>query len=653
MINSRWFTTLCLIAFLGVGSQVFSQGTTDLAEMSLEDLLNMEVTTVSKSAEKQSDAPGIISMLTKDELQRFGGTTLKDILERVPGLISSSVSFIDATTMAARGDQIKNTSGHILLLINGRPTRETHDGGLNSEMYNTFPVNIIERIEVIKGPGSVLYGSDAFSAVINIITEKAERNSLSVTGTGVADGGYGSSGSATVKLGELGIVVAGRHLKKDWEIGSTEIPDKGPGAYLGVNYKSLSIMSTYNSWTSSATSAGMGGESQWERVFTNLGYNLKVNDKWNMDFNTTYTQTDDDLAAPRKKSYNVVGEWTNFITISDKSKLVIGGLFNKIHGRETMSGSIVSGGVPTSGADSNPSGNVQVQGATSQAASSENVIAEGRKNNYAFYAQVDYRLRENLKLIGGTQVNKPENIKINIVPRAGVIWYPVPRINVKALYSSAFRAPSISELYLNPGIKMGNTKLTPEKVATIDFGISYQGEQTQFGVNIFHSKMTDIISTVNMRYSNNAEITFKGIESGGAYYVNRSLYLNASLLYQTNESDTSKNVSYVANLGAKGGISYVWDKGITVSLFDIYQGKMDDKYAGTGSGSKLAYNLLHLHSQYNINKLFGLKFKPEFSLYLNVDDLLNKKYYFSGQMNSTPAQANPGRVIYFGLGACL
>jgi outer membrane receptor for ferrienterochelin and colicins len=625
---------------------------TSLLNMSLEELLNASVITVSKSAEKQSDAPGIISVITGDDLERFGGTTLKDILERVPGLISTCTFFADPTLISARGDQIKNTSSHVLMLINGRPARETQDGGINSEMYNAFPVDVIERIEVIKGPGSVLYGSDAFSAVVNIITKKAEGTNVSVSGTGTADGGYGSSGIATIKLGELGIVAGGRYLKKDWDASyettdqmtqqdtttTLNAPDKSTGGYLGIKYKGLNLMSSYNKWETKPVNGG-SGEGYWEKLFTNLGYSAIMNPIWSMDINAGYTQTTDDISIAKKTSYNILAEWTNFVTISDKSKLVIGGLFNRVHGKETSSMASTGGGL----------------GGGGQTSSEESVIANGNKNNFAFYAQVDYRLLDNLKLIGGAQANKAENIDLNIVPRAGVIWYPVPRLNVKALYSSAFRAPSISELTLNSdGIK-GSSGLTPEKVATIDIGLSYQGEKAQVGVNVFRSKMTDIISVVNQLYTNNASIIFRGIEFSGAYYLNRSLYLNASLIYQENENDTVKNVSYIANFGAKAGISYVWNKGIPISLFNIYQGKMADKYAGNldDNGNKLAYDLLHLHSQYNINTLLGFRFRPEIFLFFDVDNLLDQKYYAfsSGNSSSTAIPRTPGMEIFFGLNA--
>ena len=165
--------------------------------------------------------------------------------------------------------------------------------------------------------------------------------------------------------------------------------------------------------------------------------------------------------------------------------------------------------------------------------------------------------------------------------------------------------------------------------------------------------MTYIISIVNSVYSNNTTITFNGAEISSQYYLNRNLYLNASLLYQENKNDTTDNVSYVSNLGAKAGISYTFTKGVTLSLFDIYQGKMDDKFSGNlDSGNDLAYKLLHLHSYFDINKLFGLNFKPQFTLYFNIDNLLDQKYCAYNEINSV-ALASSGRRIYLGLKVAL
>ena len=88
-----------------------------------------------------------------------------------------------------------NSGEHVLLLINGRPVREVQEGGIKIEMLETFPVGVIERIEVVKAPGSVLYGSTAFSGVINVITEQPEKSGVSVTGLGGEEGTYALMGN--------------------------------------------------------------------------------------------------------------------------------------------------------------------------------------------------------------------------------------------------------------------------------------------------------------------------------------------------------------------------------------------------------------------------------------------------------------------------
>ena len=112
LVPTKLITALGLFILLTAAG--LAQETEELVTMSLEDLLNMEVITVSKSAEKLSDAPGVISVVSQQEMQMFGGTTLKDVLERVPGLIGSTVYMTDRSTIAPRGDQVLASSSHLL-----------------------------------------------------------------------------------------------------------------------------------------------------------------------------------------------------------------------------------------------------------------------------------------------------------------------------------------------------------------------------------------------------------------------------------------------------------------------------------------------------------------------------------------------------------
>ena len=205
----------------------------------------------------------------------------------------------------------------------------------------------------------------------------------------------------------------------------------------------------------------------------------------------------------------------------------------------------------------------------------------------------------------------------------------------------------------------GNPNLTPEKVNTLDLGVNYQGEQIQAGINFFHSQQKDVIFQNRdltvvpaPMYWNGVEVTFMGVEIEGKYYVNRNLFITGSMLYQTNEDkDGVENVTPIANLGAKGGISYKSEKGVTVSLFNIYQGDLDEKFDAQLNPSPGAYNLLNLYARADINQLFNLDTKPDFALFLQADNVLDKEIWLPdwGLLPGKSIPVNQGRAIYAGL----
>ncbi|MGA2600530.1 MAG: TonB-dependent receptor plug domain-containing protein, partial [Bryobacteraceae bacterium] len=283
----------------------------DLMSMDLDSLANVHVTTASRFADKLSGAPSIMSVVTSDELRRFGGLTLNEILQRVPGLTGSTQYFSDRSLVAARGDQTKTDGGHILFLINGRPTREVMEGGIISDLLESFPVNILERIEIIKGPGSVLYGSNAFSAVVNLITKKAENNEATIQASGGGRGADDATGNFLYKHGGLSAVGAFQvHDMPDWSLTylvppsqqdlsfaphvpaaeNLNLQDKGVGAYVGLNYNGLRFMSSFTEWQSTGFIEGTVSPTRLTRDFADLGYDHRVNPNWDMSFDLTFTR---------------------------------------------------------------------------------------------------------------------------------------------------------------------------------------------------------------------------------------------------------------------------------------------------------------------------------------------------------------------------
>lgn len=145
-----------------------------LLELSLNELLNVKViSATSKQAESYIESPGIVNYITSQEIATMGTNDLLDLLRRLPNVEIPSYCQYRNNIVSIRG-QHGFTDKHTLVLLNGRPMRERHHGGVNAPIYTGFPLSSIKWIEVIRGPGSVLHGTGAFSGVVNIVTKTPE-----------------------------------------------------------------------------------------------------------------------------------------------------------------------------------------------------------------------------------------------------------------------------------------------------------------------------------------------------------------------------------------------------------------------------------------------------------------------------------------------
>ena len=144
----------------------------DLSDLSLEQLLDVKVYSASKFNQKASDAPASVSIITAEEIRGFGHRTLIDILRSVRGIYAfndGAYDFVGMRGFGRPGDYNSRT----LLLIDGYRTNEpVYDSALVGPEA-LLDVDLIDRVEVTRGPGSVLYGSSAFFGVINVITKRA------------------------------------------------------------------------------------------------------------------------------------------------------------------------------------------------------------------------------------------------------------------------------------------------------------------------------------------------------------------------------------------------------------------------------------------------------------------------------------------------
>ncbi|MBI1747846.1 MAG: TonB-dependent receptor [Acidobacteria bacterium] len=169
-----------------------AQRPNDLTDFSLEDLMNLEVTSVSKREQKLSTAPSAIYVITSEDLRRSGATTIPEALRMVPGLDVARIDS-DRWAISARGFN-ERFSNKMLVMIDGRSVYTPTFSGVYWDVQDTL-LEDIERIEVIRGPGGTLWGANAVNGVINIITKSAKdtQGGLITGGGGFEDRGFGGA----------------------------------------------------------------------------------------------------------------------------------------------------------------------------------------------------------------------------------------------------------------------------------------------------------------------------------------------------------------------------------------------------------------------------------------------------------------------------
>jgi iron complex outermembrane receptor protein len=232
------FTAIALLVFPGPPTHA---QTTDLTQESLEDLMNIDVTSVSKREQKISQAPAAIFVITSEDIRRSGALDIPDLLRMVPGL---DVAQIDSSKWAisARGFN-GQYANKLLVLVDGRTVYNPMFAGTFWDTQNVA-LDSIERIEVIRGPGAAVWGSNAVNGVINVIT-------LSAADT---QGGYVSGTAGNNSIGPGSFRYGGK------------VP--GLGAYRvvaeGFQYKT------------SPTFSGLDGQDDWRLVHGGFRTDSKI-----------------------------------------------------------------------------------------------------------------------------------------------------------------------------------------------------------------------------------------------------------------------------------------------------------------------------------------------------------------------------------------
>ncbi|MBN2408040.1 MAG: TonB-dependent receptor [Elusimicrobia bacterium] len=610
-----------------------------------EELLFMEVpmvVTASKKEEKIQDAPAVVTVITAKEIKDFGANTFYDILLRMPSIQPIGSHLYPRNAAVVRGDLVGHYDNHVLILINGRPFREDVTGGLNAAFYNMFPVEAIERIEFVHGPGSVLYGTNAFDGVINVITKKpAEDVEAEITAGAGSFGATIGKGNIGVSSDDLDLSANVNYFKDDgWEYeaitcspvpgsdydGSTEFGNDNISGLVFLRYKDF----TFNCYLANLEQTNLGLVPMWQAVgtdgeswlttnrrFADIGYTKQLSGDYTVQANITHNyymfrSYSFSSAASSEGAYDVLEEVSLSGPLTEEANFLVGGVLTQLYSLDLNKAK----------------------------------IDEFDLNYYSGYMQLDYKPIDKLKLVTGAQYNKPEDIDGVTVPRIGAVYQLSDTFGTKVSYAEAFRSPwSVETRTYFPGVLVGNSSLEPEKVKTLDLQLLYNTSKYQSSLTLFKNSYEDLITRVahptipaTSSYDNEGTMDIQGVEIESKVSLLSNFYLEGSGTYQTEKDEKVLAPDYML----KAGVSYHTESGLTASIFDSYFGEPAENPGKVLNPEAEAVHMVSMNINYIVPSMESL------SLNLFVQNALDQDYdypeFSKNWVNTLPLE--PGRAVY-------
>lgn len=616
-----------------------------LTSLSMEDLMNIEVTSTSKRKEPQHLAPGIITVVDSQEIHQYGALNLRDVLDRIVGMRIGSSHYLGATKSSIRGMNADSYDAAMLVLLNGRPMRSASLGGNNFDLYGGFPLETIDRIEIIRGPGSVIYGTNAMAGVINIITKDAHE-SLNETRVDIGGGSFNrrqlqlstltSGEEYSLNIGVNSVRSHGDEFEGVQDNGGNHGTyvngDRNDNLMVDAKYKNFTLTGLYMSNNPDRYGAVFqfpASELNKKRYFFDTGYRYDIAQGWDVSLNYTLNAEQLDWQVSQAAGQN---------HLKDRSETIEA----TVHGNLTEDLNLLFG--VTRNNDSS---------------AFDKFLPPVQSQYRTAYTQIDYMLSPKQKIIAGAQWNKSENIDAHISPRVGFIQGFGENWWLKLLYSEAYKSATLLEKHIaSPGVVFGNPNLNPEQTATYDVQLIYKSAQHYLALTLYDTMHKNLVSRsgpLPQTFTNQGFVRYQGMEMEGRLQTDEAINLIGNFSYQSSiTNDGVKNQTFAPQMMAKLGGTYERIHGVSIGVFNSYIGKSED-LAVTGNADALAlksdaYNFLTANISVDTGKRWGMG-KPEHSLLsLYLDNILDEKINTPDLLGGTKTNAIPSR---WGRGAYL
>lgn len=534
------------------------QHATDTVVMDLEQLMQIEVVVAGSKREQQTrDVASFVSVVSAAEISEHGYRTLADIVRTLPGFYVSNdrnYSYIGVRGFSRPGDW----NSRVLILLNGLRTNESvYDLAFIGEEFS-IDVDLIERVEVIRGPSSALYGSNAFFAVINVVTKHGSSLAGGELSTGAASFGT-YSGRASY----------GRTFANDLDLLVSATYSDGAGRSLF--YPEYNAPLTNNGLASGVDHEGFhkllvtASKGDFSFQASNVSREKGIpTGSFATTFNDLRTRTTDGLSLASLRfdhplnggsfstrvdagRYAYDGEYAYFADVPPNKDVAVGewvGLAvdasRKLGSRQFL----------TFGAEYRDNFKQLLQNFDPQPYVLYTNVHD-KSVRWGMFAQDEIKIADPLLFYGGLRLDRYDNFGSAISPSVALIYTPSARTTFKALAGRAFRAPNEYELHYENFQYKANPSLEPEHIETLQvIAQHFIGSDVQISASAFTNRLTDLINPrldptdTLFVFENLDAIHSKGVEL--TLNVNRGYGVSGQLGYsfqQTQDRETGTELT--------------------------------------------------------------------------------------------------------------
>ena len=583
----RTTTCMSLIAatLVSQASAAFAQQASEEEELALAYGDKSTVSIATGSRQTLRRAPAVATVITAQDIAAMGAVDLDEVLETVPGIHVSRNNQAYNPLYVIRGI-FSELNPQTLMLQNGVPMTTLLVGNRGIG-WGGLPVENIARIEIIRGPGSALYGADAYSGVINIITKTA----ADTPGTefGLRAGSFQSRDGWVQHGGKLGAVDVAGYLRLGHTDGFKEIvaadaqtaldtlfgshASLAPGPVntsydavdgsLDLGHDKLRLRAGYKLRDHMGTGAGISGaldpvgKVRTERLTADVSWSdVDIAKDWRMSLTASYFHYIQDFNVPlqlfppgafggafpdgmigaphtweRQLRLSAVTTYSGFAN----HNLRFGAGHDDLNMYRTQEFKNFTGlPIPTPGAE------------VIEFPVENSFLAPQRRKVTYFYAQDEWNLARDWTLTGGIRRDQYSDFGGTTNPRVALVWDATLDLTAKLLYGRAFRAPAFAEQRsINNPVIRGNPNLQPETIKTLEAAFAWQARaDTQVNLSLFRYRMNDIIRAEDVAggtkmFNNVGTPRGHGMELEAIWNASRSLRLAGHHAYQRSIDETS------------------------------------------------------------------------------------------------------------------